>query len=468
MNRNFCLSVFAAIITCVSAAEIRSETWRLESNLYVFKSDAAVSADLPDGEHVAPEEATGIHAPATLAIGRTKLALAGATYTWDRDGVSAQQLTEMKLPLVIAQSGVPVAIHSSVPVEYMEKAADGSLQLHTIAKGAPDAPHCHITYTVLSLESGRAEIGVTCQLELATVAARKPVPGVALPVGRPVLTRFDQEVRFEPRPGEWMARLFQPQNNSEYGLLLLLRVTPDSKTTPVIATRGLMNTEQISAFAVGYYRDPHPELIGRAIQSLGPTSFLDRGTLRATFFHQDAYTCVGFFSEVFTANPDRVPEWRQLIEQAKDSNTRFWLGKALALRRKDPSRPLREKDLGSLERIEEVYVFWGAFLASGNTAYVRTLVDRLDLLNDTDPLFAAGAQSALLLAANVHQQPLIQEALAAARPNARADTREVIDILLHKDYAAMMRKIREKDVSDGTHISGAHSGNYYEWRQPLN
>ena len=74
----------------------------------------------------------------------------------------------------------------------------------------------------------------------------------------------------------------------------------------------------------------------------------------------------------------------------------------------------------------------------------------------------------MLLAANVRQQPVIREVLEAARPNARAETRAVIDILLQQDYAAMIRNIREKDVNGGTKISGAHLMNFEAWRQPLN
>ena len=207
-------------------------------------------------------------------------------------------------------------------------------------------------------------------------------------------------------------------------------------------------------------------VIALAIESLAGTKVLDARAMRSHRGRQNTYTCVGFFAEVFAANPERVTEWRKLIDRpGQDGDTQYWLRKALAWGR-PASVPAPGKDKWSrLTDVEETYLVLGAFFASGNAAYVRKLANQLALVDDADPqLFNAGAETMVLLASNVPQHPLLRQALEAAREEVRPRIRELIDDLLTKDYAAVLQQLRDLDRSP---LHSGNTDNNFRWRRPL-
>ena len=84
----------------------------------------------------------------------------------------------------------------------------------------------------------------------------------------------------------------------------------------------LMTAAELDIFSASYYLHPRPELVAAAIEALGPSGFMKD---RARVF-------VGFFAEIFAANPGQMVEWRRLIGR-QDQPTRGWLRYALNLSR---------------------------------------------------------------------------------------------------------------------------------------
>ena len=93
-----------------------------------------------------------------------------------------------------------------------------------------------------------------------------------------------------------------------------------------------MTPQELDEFATYYYRQPRPELIPAAIEALGSSGFLDPATrdLGSPRPNGRFWVFVGFFAEVFAANPDRVEEWRRV--GAKDWATRDCLQAAAKFR----------------------------------------------------------------------------------------------------------------------------------------
>jgi hypothetical protein len=195
-----------------------------------------------------------------------------------------------------------------------------------------------------------------------------------------------------------------------------------------------MTAEEFAEFVTYYYQHPRPEQIGRAIESLGPSGILGRGgILDARQYNHRAYTCVGFFARIFADNPDRVPEWKKIIDREEQNReTRDWLHEALALNTPRGKRVAAT----STER------HWGAFFASGDTGYLQMMVHRLEFLErENRATFDLGAKAMLSLAYHAPRHPLVRRMLEAARKEAAPRKRQLIDDLLNKDFAAVKQEV---------------------------
>src|SRR5918994_5372504 len=80
----------------------------------------------------------------------------------------------------------------------------------------------------------------------------------------------------------------------------------------------------VDSFVQTYYRGPRPDLIADLFRALQPTGVSERPNAVPPF--------VGFFSEVFVANPGRLAEWEALVPK-QEASTRRLLYRALALAR---------------------------------------------------------------------------------------------------------------------------------------
>ncbi len=134
---------------------------------------------------------------------------------------------------------------------------------------------------------------------------------------------------------------------------------------------------------------------------------------------------MAFFSEVFAANPDRLPQWQVLIEK-QDEQTKAALQRALSMSKAGGVLTLR----GHSPELNDSY--WGAFFASGNPAYLRKLVDQLRYFDERDDLalFMAGASAKWSLASNAESHVIVRSTLETAKRNADTRTQELITELL--------------------------------------
>jgi len=418
----------AALIALVLAGRAwgAAEGYRLDAQVYIYRASDFHTVTLPGAKGADPRQVVVIHPPATARFDRDTLELAGDTFAWSTGRNPPEKFSRISIPAMVLVPGQPLSLLSTAAVQFMERSAAGTLEVRNIAGDSPEAPHCRFTFTFGPLAAdGALQLG--CDLNIAAVSGREKIPGVELEVGKPVLARFAGQLDLVMRADEWNALVMPAPTGSDYNLLLLLKAAPaaGSATATTVAVRP-MTAEELDRFVTWYYRQPQPELVGPAIAALDSSGLLKD---RAEVF-------VGFFAEVFAANPDRVETWRKAGRQQGRTLSQV-IDSAVEL--SSPGAVLAEKE----QSVEQNDRCWGAFFASGNPAYLRKLAGRLPLIDDLDPSeFWVGATALWSLARNAAGHPLVRPTLEAFRTTAEPRARDLIADVLGKDPAAIRDWIR--------------------------
>lgn len=407
--------VLAALLVLPAEAATAPASYRLETNVYIFKHGDFTTLKLPGVEGRYAPESLLLQSPAAVQFDGETLSLDGPNLTWSSGHRPADRISQIDIPVLVVASNQPATLLSTAPLQYMEKRPDGALELKEIPRTSPDAPHARLTFTVKPADDAGTRLDLACEVEVATVSARENVPGVSLPVGKPVLARLTRKVNAQVRPDTWSALVLNAPNGSDYSLLLLFKAGP----APANATlgAGAMTPAELDRFATHYYQHPQPDQIGRLIGGLGASGFLQE---RKNVF-------VGFLSEVFAANPARVEAWRKLAA-GQDQAVQDIVAAALNL--DGPGEALARK----FESVANNDRCWGAFFATGNPEHLRRLVARVHLVSDTDGKnFWIGATAMWSLARNAAEHPAVRSVLEAYRPEADRVTGGLIDSVLRNE-----------------------------------
>jgi hypothetical protein len=207
--------------------------------------------------------------------------------------------------------------------------------------------------------------------------------------------------------------------------LALLAEAGASQEAPSFAT-----LEGVDSFTATYYQRPRPDLIPDLFRALQPTGVSERPNAVPPF--------VGFFSEVFAANPGRLAEWEALVPK-QEASTRRLLYQGLALSRAGGVLTIE----GHSPALNDMY--WGAFGASGRTAFLQKLVDQLRYWDERDDqlLFFAGATAKWSLASNAQSDSLVRSTLAGQTLKADQRTRALITELLTQPPAQVKQDIAD-------------------------
>lgn len=189
----------------------------------------------------------------------------------------------------------------------------------------------------------------------------------------------------------------------------------------------LKTPEDLDAFMNKYYLQPRPDRIAEAIGMLSTSGVLQNAEAVAPI--------TGFFSEVFTANPSRLAEWQPIIAK-QPAVSRSMLDSALSWSKAGGVLQLQ----GRSPQMNDV--FWGAFFASGNPAYVKKVLEVAPFAEERNDfnLWSTGATAKWSLASNARQHPLVHSILEDARRTADKRTQDMISEILKRDPA----RIREE------------------------
>jgi len=394
-------------------------------------------------------------APATAQFDQETLSLDGSSFSWSGGRNPPDRFTLLATPTIPLTAGTPVTLSSSVTVQYLERLPDGTMKVCEIPRDSPEAPHFRLTFSVAPAAGAGGEPALSCELDIATVASREGVAGVALEVGKPVLARHQEMLHPVVRTGDWSALVCQAPNGSDYSMLVLLKVTPGSPPVaagPPTPGSAPVTPETLDDFVSHYYLHPRPECIGAAIDSFGRSGFAGG---RADVF-------VGFLTEVLAANPARVPEWEALIDR-QPHEAREVLAAALSKSRPQAAVPAEAGTPGAIPAAKpgsssdraaapadlfpavsgQNAGYWGAFYASGKTEYLRKLVDQL---TKTDEHYHAeryweGATAMWSLAQNAREQPAVRAALQAMMPQLRMRVRNLVQEVLMDPPNVLLQRL---------------------------
>jgi hypothetical protein len=186
----------------------------------------------------------------------------------------------------------------------------------------------------------------------------------------------------------------------------------------------------VSGFMQSYYLHPQPDRVGAVIAALSVSGILKSPN--------SASPLIGFFSEIFAANPNRLPEWQTLIAK-QDDQTKALLDQALKV----------SKSGGVLSSSGHSPQFndacWGGFFASGNPKFVDKVVDQLQYFDERsdEALFFSGATAMWSLAENARTYTAVHLAIESAKVNADKRTQELIAESLTDDPARIKQEIAE-------------------------
>jgi len=211
--------------------------------------------------------------------------------------------------------------------------------------------------------------------------------------------------------------------------LALLLLPASAQLSTAQNSSALKTIDEISGFMQTYYLHPQPDRIADVIEALHSSGFVRPTT---------EFVVVGFFSEVFAVNPNRVPEWQDHIAK-QDNRTKWLLEQALSvsktgglLNKNGHSAPLNDG-------------WWAAFFASGNPKFVSKLIDQLQYWDDRkhEMLFFAGGTAKWSLASNARSNPLVRSTLENAKATAGTRQRELINEVLNEDPALIKQETKE-------------------------
>lgn len=207
------LSAFARPASAVPGLLIRTR-------LYSLTPDAAAVLQVQPPPSRA-EELQLLAPPFALRLGDSSVTVHEAAVQWtpaETPPAGVRQIADSELPVGLTGHAVLRCIARS---EYMEPLPGGGFALRQLDPASPETPRYVLSFQV---EHDGPEIGVRCRAELAVARGRVPVEGVNLPVGKPLVGVFTDEIRFTTREGRWQALLYRPSASFGAGALALLRI----------------------------------------------------------------------------------------------------------------------------------------------------------------------------------------------------------------------------------------------------
>jgi hypothetical protein len=245
------IAPLAALLCSVTPRLAAGENLRLETMIYVFRQSDFHTVAIPGAVAASNGRGVVLQPPATAQFDQETLSLDGPRLVWSGNH-PPERFDLVAAPTTPITAGQPVTLLSTAAVQYLEKLPNGTLEVRQIPGDSPDAPHCRLTFTVNPAGTATKDLLLACDLDIATVQARERLSGVALEVGKPVLARLQEKLQMPVRPETWSGVLLQTPNDSDYSLLVLLKVAPMPAANGLLTKVGNfhLHTERFGAAAV--------------------------------------------------------------------------------------------------------------------------------------------------------------------------------------------------------------------------
>ena len=186
----------------------------------------------------------------------------------------------------------------------------------------------------------------------------------------------------------------------------------------------------------GYYRNPRPDTVPDMLRLLDKAAkaYRERDLVGMEM------PVIGFFSEVFRANPDRLDEWDKVVNGLSSKPLKLYLFGALCYADTDKAREVFRRHSGwSAFTIRKRYgngevakrilqwehlspgeldACWGAFFASGNRDYVKKVMECALDVPEGDVIDLATGAARWSMLANAERHPIVAEVMNRLLENA--------------------------------------------------
>ena len=202
--------------------------------------------------------------------------------------------------------------------------------------------------------------------------------------------------------------------------------------------KSITNRADLNTFTRNYYLHPQPELVSQAMVALVPSGFLDNANA--------VPPTVAFFAEIFGANPERVPAWKDSIAKL-DAKSREVLDAAMEIGNSPGVLAFTDQAPWMND------MCWGAFFASGRKELLDRLIETTALWDERNDkmLFLTGATALWSLAGNARTHERVRQALEAAKTGADAKKAARLDLALTSVSSVLdqMRAVMKEQTDAG-------------------
>lgn len=231
------------------------------------------------------------------------------------------------------------------------------------------------------------------------------------------------------------------------GTLLSGQSAPHSRPELLSNVKIVVNDEEAAEWLTYYYLHPRPDLMVSSLDYLSQQGYLQKqNTLPALS---------GFLGRLFAADPSlakvaveklgrsdqkvvvsyavwlsKLPNTTELLDAiAKDSKSDDVKSVTKELLYREPPKSIK----GELNNPADVDALWGAFFATGDPAYVTTVISGLSLKNDdNDANKAIGVVAESSLAINASQHPRVMQICEKEMTNASEPKRQLLAAVIER------------------------------------
>lgn len=191
------------------------------------------------------------------------------------------------------------------------------------------------------------------------------------------------------------------------------------------------SSEDLSQFMTSYYQHPQPGLVDQAIVQVSKSGRCDESSAQAPL--------IGFFAEVFAANPEKMTQWQAVVDK-QDASTKS----VMAAAKKLSANPQQMIDMAPLKP-ELNDMCWGAFFASGKPVYLKALVDRLAYLDERKDCrrYLTAASAKWSISSNSKQDPVVLKELQKLKADVPPEIRKQVEDAIAKSPSTIGKETIE-------------------------
>ena len=204
------------------------DAYKAVAKIYVFQSADLATPTAVSGTFAASQSDghwSSVGSPGAISFGSESLKLDGPEFSWTNATGASSRFKLVSEPAANLALNSEAKLMIGAKTQYMEKQADGSFLLREVEAGAPGSAHCDLVLSARPANGPGKLLSITCRPEVSAISGREKVPGLELEVGKPIIASYSDALALVAKSGAWSCLYNRAPGGSDYGLLVLLKVT---------------------------------------------------------------------------------------------------------------------------------------------------------------------------------------------------------------------------------------------------